>query len=550
MAFTAATIWEVQSATGNDGNGGCFDTSPTFLTLGNVAAGDTATPTITVAWTTLASDVGHWIFLRAGTNVRPGWYKILSRTGSIYTIDAAIGNWVQYDPTDATLSLIPGAALGCLSSGTTSTSVLGAIDYSQSTTPLTFTDLVITSSASRLSSATRNANVSPYMVGNSLNITAGTNFTVQRVYISSVNVAGNYYQCDKNVGTLGATGGTGTLGGPLATTGTLGISGLLIAGMDIAVSGTITSTTTTANVVGGSVSTTTGSPTSPIRWFGYTAVRGDRGKATLRCHANGMTLFAGVSSHFFENIIFDANGFTTCQGVHSSAATHSGGVIDSVFSGLSIAYSASHASYSMVAVNCRFSNCGTAMTHSNSGSITATNTQFSDCTTAYSSSSSAAINVADCIFDTCTSGMSISPANTSARIDNCTFYNCSSLGIQTASSTSSGLTISNSLFVGNLTGISVFTGSPMGFVVDCAFYNNTTDIAAAGRVRVIGKITLTADPFVDAPNQNFALNNTSGAGLACRGASKNGYSGSIAYEDIGAVQSRTGAENFFAGFLG
>lgn len=53
--------------------------------------------------------------------------------------------------------------------------------------------------------------------GNIINITGGVNFTVQRVEVLSV--AGNVATCDKAVGTVGATGGAGKLGGALADPG-------------------------------------------------------------------------------------------------------------------------------------------------------------------------------------------------------------------------------------------------------------------------------------------------------------------------------------------
>lgn len=71
-----------------------------------------------------------------------------------------------------------------------------------------------------------------------------------------------------------------------------------------------------------------------------------------------------------------------------------------------------------------------------------------------------------------------------------------------------------------------------------AFYNNTSGQVNNG-LNGPGDVTLTADPFVDAANGNFALNSTAGGGAACRAA---GFPGAFpggtttGYLDIGAVQ--------------
>jgi hypothetical protein len=78
-----------------------------------------------------------------------------------------------------------------------------------------------------------------------------------------------------------------------------------------------------------------------------------------------------------------------------------------------------------------------------------------------------------------------------------------------------------------------------------AFYNSGDELtnifpqAGAGDHVGGNSITLTDDPFVNAAGGNFALNNTAGAGAACRDA---GYPGAmvdgtnIGHADIGAIQ--------------
>lgn len=125
----------------------------------------------------------------------------------------------------------------------------GGTDRSQQAAAFkTYTDLVIdgttntdmTSAAQPFTSAD---------IGNIVNITSGTGFTVQRVQIISIP-SGVIARVDKSLGTLGSTGGNGKLGGALATPGTAG--GLMVAGNTLHIkAGTYTITSASTNVAGG-----------------------------------------------------------------------------------------------------------------------------------------------------------------------------------------------------------------------------------------------------------------------------------------------------------
>jgi hypothetical protein len=64
-------------------------------------------------------------------------------------------------------------------------------------------------------------------------------------------------------------------------------------------------------------------------------------------------------------------------------------------------------------------------------------------------------------------------------------------------------------------------------------------------------IALTADPFVSRATGNFALNNTSGGGAACRGAGFPGVlgAGGTGYIDVGALQSQAAGSSGPVGFV-
>jgi hypothetical protein len=76
-------------------------------------------------------------------------------------------------------------------------------------------------------------------------------------------------------------------------------------------------------------------------------------------------------------------------------------------------------------------------------------------------------------------------------------------------------------------------------VTNCAFRSVTTKFSGTPRLE-IGTVDLTADPFVDSVNGNYALNTTAGGGAACRNAGFGTFTGlasTLSYPDIGAVQA-------------
>jgi hypothetical protein len=226
MAFAAGTNWEFNTG-GSNNNGGGFDTGnanmPTDLAA-TVATGNA--PIVTSAsYNFVASDVGHWVFVKSGVNWTPGWYIVVSVADNAATLNATIGTAVTYS-TNINL-IVPNTVAGCATDASP-TSGTWAIDYSQSTTvKQSYTDLVIDHTLNtKITSAAERA-FAVCDVGNILNVTAGVNFTVQRIQI--VSVASGAATCDKAVGTIDSTGGTAKLGGclalPLATIMVLGIAG-------------------------------------------------------------------------------------------------------------------------------------------------------------------------------------------------------------------------------------------------------------------------------------------------------------------------------------
>jgi hypothetical protein len=154
--------------------------------------------------------------------------------------------------------------------------------------------------------------------------------------------------------------------------------------------------------------------------------------------------------------------------------------------------------------------------------------------------------VTGCIFDTNTGassdGLILNAAYSSGRspIFNNVFYANGRDGIRNTGNYY-GDCISDNIFVNNVgIGLNTTAMSPLRdsvFYHHNAYFGNGT--ARSGNNAGTGDVTLTGDPFVDAANGNFALNNTAGAGAACRAA---GYPGTFpgglttGYSDIGPIQ--------------
>lgn len=149
----------------------------------------------------------------------------------------------------------------------------------------------------------------------------------------------------------------------------------------------------------------------------------------------------------------------------------------------------------------------------------------------------------DCIAETNGQyGVNGTSLNSGSLIQNLTAYNNASDGVRVGNASAS-VRVENSVFDNNGGyGINVSTaGSPLHAASNA--YRSNTSGQTNGLVDSSGAVTLAGIPFVDAPNGDFRLNSTSGAGAACRGAGRGvytetaaSYAGTIGYPDVGAVQ--------------
>jgi hypothetical protein len=138
-------------------------------------------------------------------------------------------------------------------------------DYSL-LSPLAFADLVLVTTTTVTSAA---IGFTSDHVGNHLRVVSGTGFTASAIPYEILSVSGGTATLDRAAGTAGSTGGTGRLGGALASPGQA--AGVKVAGNTVWIRGGIyTITAGTANTAGKVVS-----DTLLGYWLGYDAVRGD-----------------------------------------------------------------------------------------------------------------------------------------------------------------------------------------------------------------------------------------------------------------------------------
>lgn len=543
MALNAATLLDVRQ-TGSESNGAGFNpANANFATDGTVTAntGNTATPEFSsVSYTFVAGDVGARLYIKSGSNSRPGLFAIVSVAAGKATVAADIGQGVAF------LSNLPVAlqsAQGIASVGTP-TSLTWGIDYSQQdSAQFAFTDMVIDGTTNtKFTSAAKP--VGKHMIGNLINVASGTGFTVQIVEVVSTSTI--TATCDKALGTLSSTGGHGNLGGGFATPGKA--ASVKVAGMTVMIKYNATAyilTTASANVSGGIVNDTTGGGgvATPGYWVGYnttrTLVNTDALWPTMQVPSSGVTAITifqlGASYCLVRNLIVDGNAKATITGL----------ILNTNYN---------------FAEFCKAINCTVMGLQSNNG----VNGHFLCCeATGCSGTAGMSCNqmaTVGCVAhgNTCHGFRSggyhawcIAYANTGASSDgfaspsngylavNCVSYGNGRYGYDLQGNAALIAVLVNCIGYGN-TGkgfkdnAGIIGTAPL---LNCA--GASGDVTAAFLPLLQGYITLTADPFTNGAAGDFSLNNTAGGGALLKAA---GFPGvypaglTTGYVDIGAFQ--------------
>jgi hypothetical protein len=431
------------------------------------------------------------------------------------------------------------SATGDNSNGGGCDTSLGGTDYTYGGTQAvtSYTDLVIDATTNTKITSSAHPFNSTH-VGNIINVTGGTGFTVQRVQI--ISVTSGVATCDKSVGTLSSTGGVGKLGGSLADPGYA--CGAMINGNNIYIKYSASPyliTTSTSNVAGGVLAPLAGVTGNLSRIIGYTVTRGDVGtRPVLRLSGvtNG-TLVTLTTQTTAETLDLDGNNLTGSKGISGSVFGEAHRCI--VRNCLGNAYTT---------IRCRF-----CLATGNTGASFVTTDSL--CCTAYANIGNTAAFVpstagqtVNCYAINNTGGTNAHGFNwtsNGAFALNCVAYGNGGNGFQTTGGGTAPSYAMNCIAENN-TGIG-FNSTIATYVFrlyDCAAYNNT----GGNFNNFLSTINLfnaqTASAFTNPAGLDFSLNNTPGGGANLRGQGAPTSSGALvipglstlSYIDVGGAQ--------------
>ena len=202
---TIFAIWEVRTQ-GNDNNSGCFDPNPTLSTTLSTGNGTSVYPTISASnFSFVSNDINHYLYIKSGTNWKPGWYQITGLAGTSAIVNANIGQVVQVNRTLSTTAGVGSSEV--LNSGS------WTVDYSQSNANAYLYNNLYLTSTSQFTAI--GASFTPNMIGNTIRITSSTSGITTGVYVIN-SLSGNSANLDRVAGSIGGTGGTGYVGGAIA----------------------------------------------------------------------------------------------------------------------------------------------------------------------------------------------------------------------------------------------------------------------------------------------------------------------------------------------
>lgn len=418
-------------------------------------------------------------------------------------------------------------------------------DYSQqNAAQYTGTNLVIDGALNtKVTSATHNFVAAD--VGNLIQVTAGTNFTVG--FYQIVSVASNAATLDRAVGTVGATGGTFAVGGALATPG-MAFSAV-VGGNDIYVKagGTFSVSVNTNNVASGKMAMPAGTVTDPTRLIGYSTTRTPTNTDTkpvvqVAAGPTGSLVAAAGNYNEVYNVDFDGN---------------SKAIIGLDDGGAYVRY-----------VRCRVHGFagGQAVVGFGPGQILLceidNNTQqglkwggvawgcyiHDNVSIALYTNGTKAF-FAYCIIDTTTTlgasegAVYVNQADTTLL--NCVVYSSNKDGVYIAGG---WVTAINCIAEGcTLNGFTAASAGTMNRLINCAGYNNTTANYNTTNLLVVeGFQALSGSPFTNAAGGDFSLNSTAGTGAALRGTGLPGVfpgATTTSFVDIGAAQHLDSGNN-------
>lgn len=366
-------------------------------------------------------------------------------------------------------------------------------------------------------------------IGNIFQINSGT-ATAGFYQITAVDVGNQRWTVDRSMGTAAQTA-AGKMGGCFATPGKAG-GAVSVNGHTVYIkAATFAITSATPNIAGGCVD-----PGFRSQWEGYQTARGDLAAAPL-LQASGIStasLFDMAPDGQIKRIDVDGASLTAIRGF-SNAGSNRGiwyrcralNCTNSGFAGINT---------TTVAVLCSASGCSTAGAAFLTCSSVACEA-FDNSVPGFDTATVASTAFVSCLSygNSGATSHGFSFGN-NARVLNCVAYNNGGSGF--TCSTNSVNTLFNCIAENNAAFGFVNSGVN-ALLLKCASYNNTSGAKSGTFATDIGFVTGSASFFVDAANDNFALNTSAGGGASARAAGIPGVFPAgltTGYLDIGAVQ--------------
>lgn len=406
-------------------------------------------------------------------------------------------------------------------------------DYSQqASAQIAFTDLVIDPTTNTKATSVLNAFTSAH-VGNIVQITSGTGFTTGFFTILSVTTGVATF--DRALGSTSSTGGHGNLGGALASLSAALLkasSSVCVAGNTIWMTGTLTITAT--------INITIPASDSGLRIIlnGYGSSRGDGTHAAITTSTGSINMLNIDNVDGFEFNYIDLSNtagspLDTITGpstdislniVFNHCSVTGGrigmiGYLDLTMRDCEIKNMSNdglRCNYNTTLLGCRIhgSTGANGVSFSSNNSIPATLIMYKCMVYA---------NAQQGIVDNGT------VARRQFIILNCVSYGNGDSGIQLQSQTSgagvaSGIIINTISYGNGQYGIQfqtlLTTGNALNEIImlNNALGGNTSGNKSSSTPPAIGEVSLTGNPFTNVSTGDFTLNNTAGAGAACKSA--------------------------------
>lgn len=579
MAFANATNWCIRSD-GNANNGAGFNpANANFATDGSITTATGNSPVLSSAsYNFVAGDVGASVFFPNSGTALAGWYTIASVATNKATLSAAVGQAEVLGVSGAKASSGGVTAYG--SSGVprsnrpigsnlvagcntvaSPTGVTWGVDYSQQASGLSITGIANGATATQITSVTStgNAAMGVNWIGNILNVTSGTGFTVQRVEIQ--NVAAGVATVDKTLGGTSLSGGAGTLGGSAIKV--TDISTLALAGNYLAIQATGTYTLAATWTLGAGVKgdTTNGN----ILLEGFTTVRGARdGRPLITSSTNSVHLITFNDNDFWKVRHLKMTHTAATRGGAFTAITSASsplwlqdiicGTVGGSDGCLSLFNTANQTLILYLEGVEVAGSTGTTGALSNAACGSTWNLYgcyiHDGVKVLAPGNNSTIVNCQDSIF-TLMSGIAWdfsgqTTANIAFTSHYCTYVDNGGDCVKFGNSSGTFSLELESNVVYNNTGW--WINSPISEQIadqnTKINRNNCLGSNSSGNYNGVnpgfGDVLLTADPFVNRTGRNYALNSTAGGGAACRGAafpaSWGGVPDTLNYRDAGAQQ--------------